>query len=57
MMIKRRRYTPRPHSSVSMREALSDPKLLGHVLEGQSWQPWRVLLIAMMGERLILKSA
>ncbi len=37
---------------VSMREALDDPHLFGDVLSGDSWQAWRVLLIAMMGERL-----
>jgi hypothetical protein len=38
--------------TVSMREALSDPALLGGVLAGDSWQAWRVLLIAAMGEQL-----
>jgi hypothetical protein len=38
--------------TVSMREALSDPALLGGVLVGDSWQAWRVLLIAAMGEQL-----
>jgi hypothetical protein len=36
----------------SLRDALSDPALLGHVLAGESWLPWRVLLIAAMGEPL-----
>ena len=36
----------------TLREALSDPALLGHVLKGDSWLPWRVLLIAAMGEAL-----
>jgi hypothetical protein len=36
----------------SLRDALSDPALLGHVLRGPSWLPWRVLLIAAMGEPL-----
>jgi hypothetical protein len=35
-----------------MREALADVRLLGNVLAGDSWQAWRVLLIAMMGEAL-----
>lgn len=35
-----------------MREALADPNLLGAAIAGDSWQPWRVLLIAMMGEAL-----
>lgn len=37
---------------VSMREALSDPRLLGRAIPGDSWRLWRVLLIAAMGERL-----
>lgn len=37
---------------VSMREALTDPNLLGGAIEGDSWLPWRTLLIAGMGERL-----
>jgi hypothetical protein len=35
-----------------MREAVSDPALLGSLLAGDSWSAWRVLLIAMMGEAL-----
>jgi hypothetical protein len=35
-----------------MRKALSDPKLLGNALKGDSWRPWRTLLIAAMGEEL-----
>ena len=38
--------------TASMRKALSDPKLLGKVLEGPSWAAWRTLLIASMGEAL-----
>lgn len=38
---------------VSMREALSDPALLGTVLSGDSWRPWRILLTAMNGEPLL----
>jgi hypothetical protein len=41
--------TPR----ISLRDALTDPALLGHVLKGESWLPWRVLLIASMGEALL----
>ncbi len=41
-----------PQAAVSIREALSDPALLGGVLAGPSWQAWRVLLIAAMGEPL-----
>ncbi len=37
---------------LTMRRALEDPKLFGRVLEGESWRPWRILLIAMMGELL-----
>jgi hypothetical protein len=37
----------------SLRDALTDPALLGHVLRGPSWLPWRTLLIAAMGEALI----
>ena len=36
----------------SLRRALSDPKLLGNALAGDSWQAWRVLLIAACGEPL-----
>jgi hypothetical protein len=36
-----------------MREALNDPQLLGAALPGESWLPWRVLLIAAMGEPLL----
>src|SRR5581483_6331970 len=37
---------------VTMREALTDPALLGDILAGSSWKAWRTLLIAMMGEAL-----
>ncbi|WP_189397239.1 MULTISPECIES: hypothetical protein [unclassified Mesorhizobium] len=37
---------------VSMREALTDPQLLGGALPGPSWAIWRTLLIAAMGEPL-----
>jgi hypothetical protein len=37
---------------VTMREALTDPALLGNILAGPSWESWRVLLIAAMGEPL-----
>jgi hypothetical protein len=36
----------------SIRKSLKDPKLLGGVLKGDSWLPWRVILIASMGEKL-----
>jgi hypothetical protein len=38
---------------VTMREALSDPKLLADALPGASWLAWRILLIAAMGEPLL----
>jgi hypothetical protein len=44
----RHRLTPQ----TSLREALSDQQLLGDVLSGPSWQAWRVLLTASMGEQL-----
>jgi hypothetical protein len=37
---------------ISLREALSDPNLLGSALAGDSWKAWRTLLIAVMGEEL-----
>jgi hypothetical protein len=36
----------------TMREALTDPNLLGDVLVGDSWATWRAMLIAAMGEQL-----
>jgi hypothetical protein len=36
--------------TIPIREALADAQLLGNVIAGESWQAWRVLLIAMMGE-------
>jgi hypothetical protein len=38
--------------TIAIREALTDPELLGGVLAGESWRAWRVLLIAGMGEAL-----
>jgi hypothetical protein len=35
-----------------MREALSSPDYFGTLLGAESWKPWRVLLIAMLGEEL-----
>jgi len=43
-----RRLTPR----LPLRQALSDPALLGNTLTGDSWAAWRTLLIASMGETL-----
>jgi hypothetical protein len=40
--------TPR----VTLRNALDDPALLGGVLGGNTWQPWRSILLAAMGEPL-----
>jgi hypothetical protein len=37
---------------ISLRGALGDPALLGGVLEGESWTPWRTLLLAAIGEEL-----
>ena len=37
---------------VALREALSDPNLLGTAIAGDSWRSWRALLIAAMGEEL-----
>ena len=39
-------------ATIPLRDALYDPRLLKHVLAGPSWLPWRVLLIAAMGELL-----
>src|SRR4051812_36815784 len=41
-----------PVRATTIREALADPQLLGRALKGDSWQPWRMLLIAAMGEAL-----
>jgi hypothetical protein len=37
---------------ITMRDALVDDALLGDILHGDTWQAWRVLLIATMGESL-----
>lgn len=37
----------------TMRAALYDPNLLGSALVGPTWDPWRVLLIAALGEGLL----
>src|SRR5215471_19405195 len=36
----------------SLRAALDDLRLLGEALPGDSWKPWRTILIAAMGEEL-----
>lgn len=38
---------------ISLRQSLSDPALLGGIIDGDSWKPWRSLLIASMGEPLL----
>jgi hypothetical protein len=38
--------------TVTIRDALADPKLLGNALAGASFANWRVLLIAAAGEEL-----
>lgn len=38
--------------SVTFTEALNDPQLLGHVLQGDSWQNWRSVLKSIKGEPL-----
>jgi len=38
---------------VSIPEALTDDALLARALPGDSWFPWRTLLIASMGEALV----
>jgi hypothetical protein len=37
---------------MSMRHALNDPEMFGTILAGESWDAWRVILIAAMGEPL-----
>jgi hypothetical protein len=38
--------------TTTIRDALSNPDLLGNVLSGTSWSAWHTLLIASMGEEL-----
>ena len=42
----------RPTPFITLRDALADPEYLGGAIPGESWEPWRVLLTAAMGERL-----
>src|SRR5439155_20839027 len=42
------RMTP----TIPLRKALADPALLANALPGESRHPWRVMLIAAMGEAL-----
>lgn len=51
-MIERVRLPPRVRKTVSLREALTDPMLLGNILGGDTWRAWRILLIGAMGEPL-----
>ena len=37
---------------IPLREALSDPRILGGVLTGASWDGWKALLLACAGEKL-----
>jgi hypothetical protein len=37
---------------ISLRRALADAQLLGGAMVGDSWTPWRTLLIALAGEKL-----
>jgi hypothetical protein len=37
---------------ITLRQALSDPQYFGGQLDGDSWAPWRALLLAIMGEEL-----
>jgi hypothetical protein len=37
---------------ISLRKALADKQLLGGAIPGDTWSPWRILLIAAMGEEL-----
>src|SRR5262245_52668339 len=56
-MIERVLFKEQPHRTralTTLREALQDPKLLGSILDDDSWNAWRVLLIAAMGEQLRL---
>ena len=39
-------------AKITLRQALDDPALLGDVLPGKSWLPWRAVLLASMGEEL-----
>jgi hypothetical protein len=41
-----------PVQAASMRQALEDPQLLGSVMPGSSWLPWRSILIGGNGEAL-----
>lgn len=37
---------------ITMREALESPAYFANLIGGLSWVPWRVLLIAIVGEAL-----
>ena len=38
--------------NVTLRKALTDKQYFGGQLDGDSWAPWRALLIAIIGEEL-----
>jgi hypothetical protein len=46
------KLAPAIETTTTMREALSDPALLGNVLRSDSWLSWRSLLTAANGEEL-----
>jgi hypothetical protein len=53
--LERARPEPKPRGAaprVSLRTALTDRNLLGSIISGASWLPWRSLLLAAMGEKL-----
>ena len=43
--------------TTTLRDALEDPRLLAHVLVGRDVVPWRILLIAAMGEAVDRRGA
>ena len=45
-------FSPGFRPAPTLREALTDPNLLGTAIAGDSWRSWRTLLIAAMGEEL-----
>lgn len=50
--VRPRRGSSQGRTGMTLRKALTDPALLGNQLQGDSWLPWRTLLIAAMGEAL-----
>ena len=49
----KRIYRNGPKPVMTLRKALNDRALLGNILDGPSWDPWKTLLIASQGEPLI----